>query len=245
MGSLNLLGPNCSDTESELRLLASTSSLLRGQPIAVCGTIAGPNTPISPYAAEQEAARRGVCYHHLYEMGHFDCRLLHGCTTGGRPDMCISVSFKWIDEGTPIELFGERGAIARFYLRFEQSQRLTIAALKPAVTRSSLGRRWHAVSLNTSIEMLAAAMGKKPKILGDKTFRQGGHKTTSADISKVRLARMDTKVDLDARHRRVGGPGTRPATLVPANMQFAVEHMGRNAGRARRYLTSRTPLCLF
>ena len=111
--------------------------------------------------------------------------------------MCIFRFIKWIDEGTPIELFGD-GEQSRDFTYVSDIASGTIAALQPVGYEVvNLGGGGTPVSLNTIIEMLEARLGKKAKI-ENKTFHKADIKITSADISKARdLLGWTPKVELD------------------------------------------------
>ncbi|MCM2374212.1 SDR family NAD(P)-dependent oxidoreductase [Aporhodopirellula aestuarii] len=196
MGSLNLLDQMQRHGVKKY-VLASTSSLYAGQPMPFVETLPV-NTPISPYAASKKSAEAmAYAYHHLYDIDVTICRYFTVYGPAGRPDMCIFRFIKWIDEGTPIELFGD-GEQARDFTYVSDIASGTIAALKPVGYEIvNLGGGGTPVSLNTVIEMLEERLGKKAK-LNHKTFHKADIKTTSADITKAReLLGWTPKVELD------------------------------------------------
>ncbi len=196
MGSLNLLDQMQRHGVKKY-VLASTSSLYAGQPMPFVETLPV-NTPISPYAASKKAAEAmAYAYHHLYDIDVSVCRYFTVYGPAGRPDMCIFRFIKWIDEGTPIELFGD-GEQSRDFTYVSDIASGTIAALQPVGYEVvNLGGGGTPVSLNTIIEMLEARLGKKAKI-ENKTFHKADIKITSADISKARdLLGWTPKVELD------------------------------------------------
>lgn len=183
MGSLNLL--------EEMRkhgvgkyVLASTSSLYAGQPMPFSETLPV-NTPISPYAASKKSAEMmAYAYHHLYGIDVSICRYFTVYGPAGRPDMCIFRFIKWIDEGTPIELFGD-GEQSRDFTYVDDIARGTIAAIRPlGYEIINLGGGGEPVTLNTVIEKLESLLDKKAKIV-NKSFHKADMKITSADISKA------------------------------------------------------------
>ncbi|TWU16026.1 SDR family NAD(P)-dependent oxidoreductase [Allorhodopirellula heiligendammensis] len=195
MGSLNLLDQMQRHGVKKY-VLASTSSLYAGQPMPFVETLPV-NTPISPYAASKKAAEAmAYAYHHLYDIDVSVCRYFTVYGPAGRPDMCIFRFIKWIDEGTPIELFGD-GEQSRDFTYVSDIASGTIAALQPVGYEVvNLGGGGTPVSLNTIIEMLEARLGKKAKI-ENKTFHKADIKITSADISKARdLLGWTPKVEL-------------------------------------------------
>ncbi|EMI40569.1 SDR family NAD(P)-dependent oxidoreductase [Rhodopirellula sp. SWK7] len=196
MGSLNLLDQMQRHGVKKY-VLASTSSLYAGQPMPFVETLPV-NTPISPYAASKKAAEAmAFAYHHLYEIDVTICRYFTVYGPAGRPDMCIFRFIKWIDEGTPIELFGD-GEQSRDFTYVSDIASGTIAALKPVGYEIvNLGGGGTPVSLNTIIEMLEQRLGKKAKV-EHKKFHKADIKTTSADITKARERLGWTpKVDLE------------------------------------------------
>lgn len=184
MGSLNLLAQMQRHGVKKY-VLASTSSLYAGQPMPFVETLPV-NTPISPYAASKKAAEAmAYAYHHLYDIDVTICRYFTVYGPAGRPDMCIFRFIKWIDEGTPIELFGD-GEQSRDFTYVSDIAAGTIAALQPVGYEViNLGGGGTPVSLNTIIKMLEARLGKQAKI-AHKTFHKADVKVTSADISKAR-----------------------------------------------------------
>ncbi|TWT64632.1 GDP-mannose 4,6-dehydratase [Allorhodopirellula solitaria] len=196
MGSLNLL-EQMQQHGVKKYVLASTSSLYAGQPMPFVETLPV-NTPISPYAASKKAAEAmAYAYHHLYDIDVSVCRYFTVYGPAGRPDMCIFRFIKWIDEGTPIELFGD-GEQSRDFTYVSDIAAGTIAALQPVGYEVvNLGGGGTPVSLNTIISMLEERLGKKAKI-EHKTFHKADIKITSADISKAHdLLGWTPQVELD------------------------------------------------
>ena len=111
-------------------VLASTSSLYAGQEMPFVETLAV-NTPISSYAASKKAAEVMAYSHHfLYGIDVSVVRYFTVYGPAGRPDMCVFRFIKWIDEGQPIELFGD-GTQARDFTFVDDIARGTIAAIRP------------------------------------------------------------------------------------------------------------------
>ncbi|WP_430452798.1 NAD-dependent epimerase/dehydratase family protein [Rhodopirellula europaea] len=183
MGSLNLLD-QMQKHGVQKYVLASTSSLYAGQPMPFKESLSV-NTPISPYAASKKSAEMMAhAYHHLYGIDVSICRYFTVYGPAGRPDMCIFRFIKWIDEGTPIELFGD-GEQARDFTYVDDIARGTIAATKPVGFEIiNLGGGGEPVSLNTVIAGLEERLGKKAK-LEHKTFHKADIKLTQADINKA------------------------------------------------------------
>lgn len=196
MGSLNLLD-QMQKHGIQKYVLASTSSLYAGQPMPFSESLPV-NTPISPYAASKKSAEMMAhAYHHLYGMDISICRYFTVYGPAGRPDMCIFRFIKWIDEGTPIELFGD-GEQARDFTYVDDIARGTISAIKPVGFEIiNLGGGGQPVSLNTVIAGLEERLGKKAKLV-HKTFHKADIKLTQADISKAnQLLDWHPKTDLE------------------------------------------------
>jgi UDP-glucuronate 4-epimerase len=196
MGSLNLLEQmrRCGIRKY---VLASTSSLYAGQPMPFKETLPV-NTPISPYAASKKSAEMmAYAYHYLYDMDVSICRYFTVYGPAGRPDMSVFRFIRWIDEGTPIELFGD-GEQSRDFTYVDDIAAGTIAAIRPlGFEVINLGGGGEPVSLNTMIEKLEGMLGSKSKV-SRKAFHKADMKTTSADIAKAKeLLDWTPKVGLD------------------------------------------------
>ena len=173
MGNLNLL--------EEMRhrgikkyVLASTSSLYAGQPMPFDEQLPV-NTPISPYAASKKAAEMMAhAYHHLYGLDVSVVRYFTVFGPAGRPDMCIFRFIQWIDQGHPIELFGD-GNQSRDFTYVDDIARGTIAAATPVGFQViNLGGGKRPITLNQIIQDLEHRLGKKAP---DRTpaITYGGH----------------------------------------------------------------------
>ncbi|TWU05973.1 GDP-mannose 4,6-dehydratase [Stieleria varia] len=184
MGSLNLL-EQIRRTGVSKYVLASTSSLYAGQEMPFRETLAV-NTPISPYAASKKSAEAmAYAYHHLYDIDISICRYFTVYGPAGRPDMCVFRFIRWIDEGSPIELFGD-GNQARDFTFVDDIASGTIAAIQPVGYEIfNLGGGGTPVSLNEMIAMLESLLGKKAQY-ETKPFHKADIKITAADISKAR-----------------------------------------------------------
>jgi nucleoside-diphosphate-sugar epimerase len=178
-------------------VLASTSSLYAGQEMPFVETLAV-NTPISSYAASKKAAEVMAYSHHfLYGIDVSVVRYFTVYGPAGRPDMCIFRFIKWIDEGTPIQLFGD-GTQSRDFTYVDDIARGTIAALKPlGYEIINLGGGNQPVSLISIIEKLESLLGKKA-VIENQPFHKADIKTTWADISKAdRMLDWRPTVSLD------------------------------------------------
>ena len=165
-------------------VLASTSSLYAGQAMPFVETLAV-NTPISSYAASKKAAEVMAYSHHfLYGIDVSVVRYFTVYGPAGRPDMCVFRFIKWIDEGKPLELFGD-GTQARDFTFVDDIARGTIAAIRSTGYEIiNLGGGNQPVSLNALIEKLESLLGKKAAVKYQ-PFHKADVKTTWADISKA------------------------------------------------------------
>ena len=184
-------------------VLASTSSLYAGQPMPFKETLPV-NTPISPYAASKKAAEvMAYTYHYLYGIDVSVVRHFTVFGPAGRPDMSIFRFIKWIDEGTPIKLFGD-GMQARDFTYVDDIAEGTILAMEKEVGYEiiNLGGGRNPMSLKTIIEKIEDLLGKKAKI-EHKPFNKADMKETWADIEKAKkLLDWEPKVDVDEGLKR-------------------------------------------
>ena len=195
-GTLNLL-EMMKDKGIKKMVLASTSSLYAGQPMPFKETLPV-NTPISPYAASKKAAEvMAYTYHYLYNMDISVVRYFTVYGPAGRPDMSIFRFIKWIDEGTPIKLFGD-GSQARDFTYVDDIARGTVLAMKPVGYEIiNLGGGKNPISLKTIIQKIENLLGKKAKI-EYKPFHKADMKETWADIEKAeKLLGWKPETDID------------------------------------------------
>lgn len=183
-GTLNLL--ECQRRYGVKKIvLASTSSLYAGCPMPF--TEDQPvNTPLSPYAAAKKGAElMAYSYHKLYNLDVSVLRYFTVFGPAGRPDMAPLRFIKWIDEGAPIELFGD-GSQARDFTYIDDIARGTILAAKPlGYEIINLGGGRNPISLRVVIAMIEKALGKKAVTEG-RPFHVADIKETWADISKAK-----------------------------------------------------------
>jgi len=195
-GTLNLL-ELMKDNNIKKMVLASTSSLYAGQPMPFKEDLPV-NTPISPYAASKKAAEvMAYTYHYLYNIDITIVRYFTVYGPAGRPDMSIFRFIKWIDEGKPINLYGD-GSQARDFTYVDDIARGTILALKPlGYEIINLGGGKNPISLNTIIQKIETYLGKKAKI-EYKPFNKADMKETWADIEKAKkLLNWEPQISID------------------------------------------------
>ena len=183
-GTLNLL--ECMRAQGCKKLiLASTSSLYAGQKMPFTEDLAV-NEPLSPYAASKKAGElMAYSYHKLYQFDVSVARYFTVFGPAGRPDMSIFRFIKWIDEGQPIELFGD-GSQSRDFTYVDDIAQGTIAAIQDVGYEIiNLGGGRNPVSLITIISKLEKLLGKKAKV-DHKPFHVADLMETWADITKAK-----------------------------------------------------------
>ncbi|MCP5005953.1 MAG: NAD-dependent epimerase/dehydratase family protein [Planctomycetes bacterium] len=195
LGTLNLL-ELCRESNIKKFVLASTSSLYAGQKMPFQETLAV-NTPISPYAASKKAAEvTCYTYHYLYKIDVTILRYFTVYGPSGRPDMSVFRFIKWIDEGKPIELFGD-GSQSRDFTYVDDIANGTVKALKKVGFEIiNLGGN-EPYKLNYAIKLIEKYLGKKKKVKRF-TFHKADLKATWADISKAKeILKWNPTVSLD------------------------------------------------
>jgi len=209
-------------------VLASTSSLYAGCAMPFTEELPV-NTPLSPYAATKKAAElMAYSYYKLYGIDSTVVRYFTVFGPAGRPDMSIFRFIKWIDEGKPLELFGD-GTQSRDFTYVDDIARGTILAgrlvggqrtenggqvrgsqlstsnAQPSTSTYeviNLGGGRNPISLQTVIAFIEKALGKKAAIAGQ-PFHIADIKETWADISKAgRLLNWKPEVSVDDGFQR-------------------------------------------
>jgi len=165
-------------------VLASSSSLYAGCPMPFTEDLAVAQ-PQSPYAETKKAAEQLAREYH--EQHGLDVTVLRYFTVfgpAGRPDMAPFRFIKWIDEGTPITLFGD-GTQARDFTYVDDIARGTVLALRPLGHEViNLGGGRQPLSLLTIIGYIEQALGKKAQVTGQPPSA-ADMKETWADIGKA------------------------------------------------------------
>lgn len=199
-GTLSLL-ELCKEYNVPKFILASTSSLYAGQKMPFKEELPV-NTPISPYAASKKSAEAMVyTYHYLYEIDVTILRYFTVYGPGGRPDMSIFRFIKWIEEGSPLEIFGD-GSQERDFTYVDDIARGTVKALKPlGYEIINLGNN-HPDKLSTAIELIEKYVVKKARF-EYKEFQKADMKATWANIDKAKkLLDWQPKVNLEEGIKR-------------------------------------------
>ena len=181
---------------------ASTSSLYAGQKMPFTEDLPV-NTPISPYAASKKASEvMAYAYHYLFDIDISVLRYFTVYGPAGRPDMSIFRFIKWIDEGKPMELFGD-GSQSRDFTFIDDIADGTVKALKEiGYEIINLGGGKMPSTLNYVIEKIEILLGKKAAFKY-MPFMKTDMTQTSADITKAgRLLDWKPETDLDQGLRK-------------------------------------------
>ena len=183
-GTLNLLNQMKEHGVPKF-VLASTSSLYAGQPTPFSEEMAV-NTPISPYAASKKGAEMfAYAYHHLYGIDVSVLRYFTVYGPAGRPDMSIFRFIKWIDEGTPIQLFGDGTQNRDFTYVDDIAEGTILAAKKVGYEVFNLGGGGQPISLNEIIELIEKELGKNATV-NYQSFHTADMFSTQATIEKAK-----------------------------------------------------------
>lgn len=182
-GTLNLLD-RCREHGIKKFVLASSSSLYSGQKMPFKESLPV-NTPISPYAASKKAAEiMAYTYHHLYGIDVTVLRYFTVYGPAGRPDMSPFRFIKWIDEGKPLQLFGD-GSQRRDFTYVDDIAEGSIKALGGVGYRViNLGGNTPC-DMNRFIRLIEKQLGKKA-VIKRQDFQKADMKATWADISVAR-----------------------------------------------------------
>ncbi|MFW6276944.1 MAG: GDP-mannose 4,6-dehydratase [Bacteroidota bacterium] len=183
-GTLNLLEA-MSKRNIKQFILASSSSLYAGEGLPFNETLEV-NKPISPYAATKKAAEMmAYTYHSIYDIDTAVLRYFTVYGPYGRPDMSYFRFIKWIDEGIPIELFGD-GTQTRDFTYVDDIAEGTIKSLDiKGYEIINLGGGKEPVSIKYMIEKIEEYLGKKAEI-NYREFQKTDMMHTGADISKAK-----------------------------------------------------------
>jgi nucleoside-diphosphate-sugar epimerase len=165
-------------------VLASSSSLYAGCAMPFTEDVPV-NAPQSPYAETKKVAE--LLARDFHQRHGLDVTILRYFTVfgpAGRPDMAPFRFIKWIDEDTPITLFGD-GSQARDFTYVDDIARGTVLALKPLGCEIiNLGGGRNPLSLLTVIGFIEKVLGKKATIAGQPPS-VADMKETWADITKA------------------------------------------------------------
>jgi UDP-glucuronate 4-epimerase len=197
LGTLNIL-EMMKKYEIKKLVLSSTSSLYAGQPMPFSEDLAV-NTPISPYAASKKAAEvMAYSYHYLYDLDITILRYFTVFGPAGRPDMSMFRFIKWIDEGAPIELFGD-GTQSRDFTYVDDIARGTVMAMKDVGYEIiNLGGGKSPATINHVIRNIEEHL-KKKALIQYKPFHKSDIRETRADILKAKaILGWTPEIELEA-----------------------------------------------
>ena len=182
-GTLNML-ELCRVTGTKKFLLASTSSIYGENPPYPTPETASSDAPLQPYAASKKGAEALThAYHYLHKIDVSIVRYFTVYGPAGRPDLAIFRFTQWINEGRPVQVYGN-GEQSRGFTYLDDIARGTIQALKPlGYEIINLGGH-EVITINDLITLIEDVVGKKavveygPAILADM-------RSNWADVSKA------------------------------------------------------------
>ena len=183
LGTLNLL--ECQRKHGVgKQVLASSASLYAGCPMPFLED-QPVNTPISPYAVTKKAAELlAYSYHALYKLDITVLRYFSVFGPAGRPDMAPLRFIKWIDDGTPVTLYGD-GQQARDFTYLDDIARGTVLAARPlGYEIINLGGGRNPISLQTMIAFIEKSLGRQA-VIAARPVHAADMKETWADITKA------------------------------------------------------------
>ncbi len=196
-GSLNLLDL-MRVYDIKKYVMASTSSIYAGSEMPYKET-SSVNQPISPYAASKKAAEL-IAYTYAHQF-NLDVSILRYFTVygpAGRPDMSVLRFIKWIDEGSPIVLYGD-GTQSRDFTYIDDISFGTILAAKSKGKYEiiNLGGGNNPISINLLISKIENLLSKNA-VIDQKPFHSADVQTTWADITKAEeILKWTPKISLD------------------------------------------------
>ena len=183
LGALNIL--KCMQRFGvKQEVLASTSSLYADCPLP-WSEEQSVNTPLSPYAASKKAAELfAYSYHRIYGLHTTVVRYFTVFGPAGRPDMSIFRFIKWIDQGVPVEVFGD-GTQSRDFTYVDDIARGTILAARPlGFEVVNLGGGRAPVTLLEVIAGIERRLGKHATLV-HRPFHAADIMESRADITKA------------------------------------------------------------
>jgi len=128
VGTLNLL-ELCHTLGIPKFVLSSTSSAYGDQTTQPFTEDMPTDRPLSPYAASKKAAEvLAYTYHDFYDIDVTVFRYFTVYGPAGRPDMSVFRFIRWVDQGLPVQVFGD-GQQRRDFTFVEDIARGTVAGL--------------------------------------------------------------------------------------------------------------------
>jgi len=163
VGTLNLL-ELCHTLGIPKFVLSSTSSAYGDQTTQPFTEDMPTDRPLSPYAASKKAAEvLAYTYHDFYDIDVTVFRYFTVYGPAGRPDMSVFRFIRWVDQGLPVQVFGD-GQQRRDFTFVEDIARGTVAGLtKVGYEIINLGGDGP-VSLLQLIAIIEEKLGKKANI---------------------------------------------------------------------------------
>lgn len=165
LGTVNIL--ECMKNNSCKKLVIASSSSVYGNCKAEkFSEDLKVTEPISPYAATKSACEQ-LCYtwHHLYGINVVALRFFTVYGPRQRPDLAISKFCRLIDEGKPIQMYGD-GTTKRDYTFIED----IVSGIKASIAYDKTGFEiinlggGEPITLNRMVETIEQKMGKKAEI---------------------------------------------------------------------------------
>ena len=201
-GTLNML-EICRQTGTKKFLLASTSSIYGANPPYPTPETASSDEPLQPYAASKKGAEAlAHAYHYLHNIDVNVVRYFTVYGPAGRPDLALFRFTQWINEGRPVQVYGD-GEQSRGFTYLDDIARGTIQALKPlGYEIINLGGH-EVITINNLVTLIEDVVGKKavvehgPAVMADM-------RSNWADVRKAgKLLGWEPQVDLREGVRRL------------------------------------------
>jgi len=158
--------------------------------------------PISPYAASKKSAE-AICYsyHHLHGIDVSILRYYSVYGPAGRPDMAVFAFMKQIDEGRPIQVFGD-GTQSRDFTYVDDAALGTVKAIKKVGFKVIDLGAGASYKLNYMIHLIEKNLGKKARVI-HKPSHIADLKAMRADTGEAkRVLRWAPKIDVVEGIRR-------------------------------------------
>ncbi|NOZ13490.1 MAG: SDR family NAD(P)-dependent oxidoreductase [Acidobacteria bacterium] len=165
-------------------VLASTSSLYAGQKMPFLETLPV-NEPISPYAASKKGAEAmAYTYHFLHGIDVTILRYFTVYGPAGRPDMSVYRFIRWIEDGVPMEVFGD-GTQKRDFSFVDDIARGTVTAVHTPTGYEIINLGGNKpYELNHAISLIEKNLGSKAEI-ERKPFHKADMMATWANVEKA------------------------------------------------------------
>lgn len=185
LGTVNIL--ECmKDSDCKKLVIASSSSVYGNCKEEKFSEDLKVTEPISPYAATKSACEQ-LCYtwHHLYDINVVALRFFTVYGPRQRPDLAINKFARLIDEGKPIQMYGD-GTTKRDYTFIDD----IVAGIKASIAYDKTGYEiinlggGEPISLKRMIETIEKAMGKKA-VIEQQPMQPGDVNKTVCDWNKA------------------------------------------------------------